>query len=681
MRAQAVQQANPLSAAVLGCACSVLLAAASLKVQDPRKQLAEQVAVLRKEINQTAKPVPPPPPPAIPAPPPKELKTLDVYYREAKGEIILDKQGSQPITNAWTAKPPLASEKPPRRLPEPPAPPPPQPPRPPVAAAPRHLAPLQLPLALSPFTALSRGPPPPPPHHPLEHQQQQHVMRPVPGTHALPHLPSSPSLTTASSLQHSGNLVLGPSTQSSGQLLPVGADYIEDEEDQKLTRAQKKNLKRAERKKRAAATETLSITSIASLASSEAAEAAGAQAEADNIMYDLAVQALICNKTIQLVQQLQRLGFPEWQCAAAVQRHGSCLEDAVAWLLEGGAVTPEIAAQSTQSCVPEVSIVDELQLLEALQSSSSVPWGTLCQAVADSGGDLQQAAASVMALHGNGGVSSPESQVLGFSHQGVAGGDSRGVYSEGRPSSHGYVAHGSSNVASATPSHLTFAAWGGNSESSPQSVSSVQLQNGYLPEYNPLRGSMLRTHGSSGSLHDNLQDALSRLGIAEHGSLLSPTANGSPPATWGSSSEQHAWSTLSSSQSLASSSMFGSSTFNGLQTLGSQDPVVLGPSGRGSLSQNVQSLSTDDPVLESFGTPHSNQGLLARAASGTGLQQQQPQSRLFSSYSWQRQQPMFGADSMGASLFVSGGGNAGPQAEANGDEAEMEGLMATLMCH
>jgi hypothetical protein len=118
------------------------------------------------------------------------------------------------------------------------------------------------------------------------------------------------------------------------------------------------------------------------------------------VMHELAVHALLAKKTLALVASLQRLGFTEWQAAAAVQRHGSELEDAVAWLLEGGAPDPDAAAAVSTGCVADVSIVEELRLMEALGAAlPQLPRSQLYVAVADAGGDLDKAAAAAMAQH------------------------------------------------------------------------------------------------------------------------------------------------------------------------------------------------------------------------------------------------------------------------------------------
>lgn len=90
----------------------------------------------------------------------------------------------------------------------------------------------------------------------------------------------------------------------------------------KLTKAQRKNLKRAEKKKRATtadANSSLGIGEAMSVASSDQDHIA--QAEQESLMYDLCIQAMVAFKTLRHVEQLQRLGFAEGQCLAAVQRY------------------------------------------------------------------------------------------------------------------------------------------------------------------------------------------------------------------------------------------------------------------------------------------------------------------------------------------------------------------------
>jgi len=143
-----------------------------------------------------------------------------------------------------------------------------------------------------------------------------------------------------------------------------------------------------------------STSSAAAMGTAAAGDAEDEDEDSIALMYELAVHALLAKKTLALVASLQRLGFAEWQAAAAVQRHGSELEDAVAWLLEGGAPDPEAAAAVSAGCVADVSILEELRLMEALGAAlPQLPRAQLYNAVADAGGDLDKAAAAAMQQH------------------------------------------------------------------------------------------------------------------------------------------------------------------------------------------------------------------------------------------------------------------------------------------
>jgi hypothetical protein len=53
------------------------------------------------------------------------------------------------------------------------------------------------------------------------------------------------------------------------------------------------------------------------------------------IMTCAVMQLVATHKMQQASLQLQRLGFPQWQAAVAVQAAGCSLHPAVQWLLEG----------------------------------------------------------------------------------------------------------------------------------------------------------------------------------------------------------------------------------------------------------------------------------------------------------------------------------------------------------
>ena len=53
------------------------------------------------------------------------------------------------------------------------------------------------------------------------------------------------------------------------------------------------------------------------------------------LMSPCSLQAITLYKAQALILQLSSIGFPDWQCVPAVMAHGSNLEAAVAWMLEG----------------------------------------------------------------------------------------------------------------------------------------------------------------------------------------------------------------------------------------------------------------------------------------------------------------------------------------------------------
>ena len=76
----------------------------------------------------------------------------------------------------------------------------------------------------------------------------------------------------------------------------------------------------------------------------------------------LTAQALTLFKAQSLIQQLRTLGFADWQCVPAIMRHGSDLEEAVAFLLEGGVQTAEQAQELLNAAteLPQIDLAPEL---------------------------------------------------------------------------------------------------------------------------------------------------------------------------------------------------------------------------------------------------------------------------------------------------------------------------------
>ncbi len=87
----------------------------------------------------------------------------------------------------------------------------------------------------------------------------------------------------------------------------------------------------------------------------------------------------MATKARWLLGQLQLLGFPDWQCAVAVLRHGSNLHDGVAFLLEDH-VTSEEQSRAYMACAvdsPDIDISEELHMLAEAQVRDHWPFATL----------------------------------------------------------------------------------------------------------------------------------------------------------------------------------------------------------------------------------------------------------------------------------------------------------------
>ena len=92
------------------------------------------------------------------------------------------------------------------------------------------------------------------------------------------------------------------------------------------------------------------------------------------------LQALVAAKAQILLGQLQHLGYAEWQAAPAVLRHGSNLESAISFLLEGNCSTEEDARAfiETADCVPDICIDAELDMIAQLSVCQDTPLGGIC---------------------------------------------------------------------------------------------------------------------------------------------------------------------------------------------------------------------------------------------------------------------------------------------------------------
>jgi hypothetical protein len=529
---------------------------------------------------------------------------------------------------------------------------------------------------------------------------------------------------------------------------------VEEGEAVQLTKAQRKNLKRAEKKKKgghadglpgaalgaAAGSDGAAAVAFADGAGSSSAAAAGGSrsgssgggaagssaaaaaapaaaaasdddGEATALLYELAVQAMLANKTLSLVASLQRLGFAEWQAAAAVQRNGSDLEEAVAWLLEGGAgPSAEAAAAASSGCVADVSIADELALLEALAAAlPAVPCSTVYSAVADAGGDLDAAAAVCLQHAAAAEVEDAVAAAVEDAEAAAAAAEygSTAVYqplqqqqlaSGGPDSSSSFANAPSIYSAAAAAAHAGIGVLGGPRDAT---------FGAWLPD-NSGSSSSIAMNGLS-SLGSQQYGQQQQLGSGSYGGLASPTVADAAASSFlqaGSSNAAAAAAAAAGSSGLPanssiwatgeqasnSGSLWGSSGVGaGSGSLFSGLGLGVGTSGLGLTGTSQQlPLTSASPGLSLFGTAGVGDSgsvfgsttaadaaaggagsLLGGGGAGNGLQQ----SRLFQSYGY------------GSSLFGGAEQQQLPQQQqpqrqvSADDEADLEGLMATLMCH
>lgn len=118
-----------------------------------------------------------------------------------------------------------------------------------------------------------------------------------------------------------------------------------------------------------------------------AAPGAGPDPSTDHDALGLCLQMLMARKAQSLIEQLQQLGFLEWQCVAAVQRHGSNLEAAVQWLLEG-----QSGAEVAPRQQPEFDLGAEVSCMQELQAILGLLPGCVERVVIDCQGDVEAAA-------------------------------------------------------------------------------------------------------------------------------------------------------------------------------------------------------------------------------------------------------------------------------------------------
>lgn len=85
------------------------------------------------------------------------------------------------------------------------------------------------------------------------------------------------------------------------------------------------------------------------------------------------MQAITLFKAQQLIGQLQTLGFPDWQCVPAVMAHGSDLEAAVTYLLEGNVHSEAEARQLLLERTASLQQIDISPELAQLQQAKVSP--------------------------------------------------------------------------------------------------------------------------------------------------------------------------------------------------------------------------------------------------------------------------------------------------------------------
>mmetsp|Transcript_8999 Transcript_8999/g.26959 ORF Transcript_8999/g.26959 Transcript_8999/m.26959 type:complete len:878 (+) Transcript_8999:131-2764(+) len=209
------------------------------------------------------------------------------------------------------------------------------------------------------------------------------------------------------------------------------------EEVQKASKAFKKNMRRAERKREKEA--DASVTSepsppatphqTAGLGAQQSADSSPARRgcspsdatlpssrEASQLLPALdldagsdltrCLQAVAVYKLQQAAQQLQQLGWQQWQAALALNLCGALLP-AATWLLEDAAASRVSCIADAQKLLsdavqcgslPEVNVTHEAEQLEAAATALDVPLPTVCAEVTRCGGDLRAALATLTSL-------------------------------------------------------------------------------------------------------------------------------------------------------------------------------------------------------------------------------------------------------------------------------------------
>ncbi|KAK9814734.1 hypothetical protein WJX72_010679 [[Myrmecia] bisecta] len=215
----------------------------------------------------------------------------------------------------------------------------------------------------------------------------------------------------------------GSAAPASSSTAPTLNAWDGEEGEHRLTKAQRKNLKRAEKAKAKAAqqqgkaqaqrgqhaggaapvtgpsegdsvasSELTSEIALSGILQTEPSDLEQSDLELSD--HERCVQILTMHKALYLVAQLQQLGFPEWQCIPAVQHHGSNLEAAVIFLLDGNIASEEDARRTMQSAgmtAPDVDITEELNQLADAKSWLKFPAHIIERAVVEYNGDIDAA--------------------------------------------------------------------------------------------------------------------------------------------------------------------------------------------------------------------------------------------------------------------------------------------------
>ena len=198
----------------------------------------------------------------------------------------------------------------------------------------------------------------------------------------------------------------GPHTMNSSSTcmeFPTGfADTAKKEF--KPTKTQKRDRKRTECKKNMADHEKGSVSSGDGNRNHLQYKNDGANS---SILRELWIECIVAWKTTTHFKQLVRFGFDSMKSLQALQKYGSNMEKAIAWLLNGCGASEggEAESRSTDSIgrfdqsgdlAAEIDLSYELKLLAGVQEAFGVPNEVMEQAVVDCSGDVNAAVSRVL---------------------------------------------------------------------------------------------------------------------------------------------------------------------------------------------------------------------------------------------------------------------------------------------